>query len=162
MCSRLSVLLFIFSGFAAWNLIPLCPSLPVGAYRPSLAVGTADHCRHLIRHLTVTPSPTGEGNCKGLFRQQIFNAFIGESLIYWKAPLCKGSCQRSWLRDCISLNFCLFTIPPPRTCSAPPFAQGRLGWLYADNRFFMKLLTEEWVKLAFSCERRGTASAVDE
>ena len=39
----------------------------------SLAVGTADH---LIRHLTVTPSPTGEGNCKGLFRQQIFNEAI--------------------------------------------------------------------------------------
>ena len=33
---------------------------------------------------------------------------------------------------------------------------------YSDNRFIMKLLTEEWVKLAFSCERRGTAAAVDE
>ena len=33
---------------------------------------------------------------------------------------------------------------------------------YSDNRFFMRLLTEEWVILAFSCERRGTASAVDE
>jgi hypothetical protein len=28
--------------------------------------------KHLIRHLTVTPSPTGEGNRKALFRQQIF------------------------------------------------------------------------------------------
>ena len=35
-------LLFILSGFAVRILIPLCPSLPVGAYRPSLAVGTAD------------------------------------------------------------------------------------------------------------------------
>ena len=33
---------------------------------------------------------------------------------------------------------------------------------YSDNRFIMKLLMEEWVKLAFSCERRGTALAVDE
>ena len=89
---------FILSGYAVTILIPLRPSLPVGAYRPSLAVGTADHCRHLIRHLSVTPSPTGEGNCKRA----------------------------------------------------------------SNNRFFMKLLTEEWVKLAFSCERRGTASAVDE
>ena len=40
----------------------------------------------------------------------------------------------------------------------------REAWVerYSNNRFFMKLLTEEWVKLAFSCERRGTASAVDE
>ena len=39
----------------------------------------------------------------------------------------------------------------------------REAWVtLPDNRFFMKLLTEEWVKLAFSCERRGTASAVDE
>ena len=37
----------------------------VGAYR----LGSAEH---LIRHLSVTPSPTGEGNCKALFRQQIF------------------------------------------------------------------------------------------
>ena len=54
--------------------------------------------KHLIRHLSVTPSPTGEGNRKALFRQQIL----------------------------------------------------------------VRLLTEEWVKLAFSCERRGTAIAVDE
>ena len=63
----------------------------IGAYR----LGSAEH---LIRHLTVTPSPTGEGNRKALFRQQIL----------------------------------------------------------------VRLLTEEWVKLAFSCERRGTALAVDE
>ena len=25
---------------------------------------------------------------------------------------------------------------------------------YSGNRFFMKLLTEEWVKIAFSCKRR--------
>jgi hypothetical protein len=33
---------FILSGYVAWILMALCPSLPVGAYRPSLAVGTAD------------------------------------------------------------------------------------------------------------------------
>ena len=38
--------------------------------------GTADHCRHLIRHLSVTPSPTGEGNRKALFRQQIYNETV--------------------------------------------------------------------------------------
>ena len=52
----------------------------------SFLCGTINHYRHLIRHLSVTPSPTGEGNRKALFRQQIFNAFIGESLIYRKAP----------------------------------------------------------------------------
>ena len=44
------------------------------------------HCRHLIRHLSVTPSPTGEGNRKALFRQQLFNASVGE-----RSDLMKGS-----------------------------------------------------------------------
>ena len=46
---------------------------------PSLAVGTADH---LIRHLTVTPSPTGEGNREALFRQQIYNETIDGRMGY--------------------------------------------------------------------------------
>ena len=78
---------FILSGYAVTILIPLRPSLPVGAYRPSLAVGTADHCRHLIRHLSVTPSPTGEGNCGALFRQQIYNASVCERLDLMKGSL---------------------------------------------------------------------------
>ena len=53
---------------------------------PSLAVGTADHCRHLIRHLSVTPSPTGEGNRTALFQQQIYTASVGE-----RSDLMKGS-----------------------------------------------------------------------
>ena len=40
-----------------------------------------------------------------------------------KAPLCKGSCQRSWLRDCF---FYMFTTPPFRFRSTPPLTQGRL------------------------------------
>ena len=76
--ARLVVMTLItLSGYAASNLMALCPSL---------AVGTADHCRHLIRHLTVTPSPTGEGNRKALFRQQIYNASVVE-----RSDLMKGS-----------------------------------------------------------------------
>ena len=30
MCSRLSVLLFILSGYEAWSLMALCPNLSVG------------------------------------------------------------------------------------------------------------------------------------
>ena len=39
-----------------------------------------------------------------------------------KAPLCKGSCQRSWLRDCFAF------FQPLRVCFAnpPPLTQGRL------------------------------------
>ena len=73
---RAFFVLIMPSGFAVWTLMALCPSLPVGAYRPSLDVGTADYCRHLIRHLSVTPSPTGEGNCGALLRQQIYNETV--------------------------------------------------------------------------------------
>ena len=139
-------------GMKLWNLILL---------RPSLAVGTADHCR--------PPHPSPDGDTFSYwrrqpwtsFRQQIFNAFIGESLIYRKAPLCKGSWRRRRLRDCF-VKVLLFTIPPSRQAVPPPFTQGRLGWLYADNRFLMKLLTEFRLLWAFSYERRGTAIAVDE
>ena len=45
------------------------------------------HTDHLIRHLTVTPSPAGEGNRKALFRQQIYNASVGERLDLMKGSL---------------------------------------------------------------------------
>ena len=51
-------------------------------------------CRHLIRHLTVTPSPTGEGNRTALFRQQIFNASVGERLDATKGSLREGAVER--------------------------------------------------------------------
>ena len=38
--------------------------------------------KHLIRHLTVTPSPTGEGNCEALFRQQIYNETVDGRMGY--------------------------------------------------------------------------------
>ena len=37
------------SGCEASNSMALCPSLPVGAYRPSLAVGAADHYRPFLK-----------------------------------------------------------------------------------------------------------------
>ena len=40
----------------------------------------------------------------------------------FKAPLCKGSCHRRWLRDCFAELFDNFTIPP--SCSA---SHGRLS-----------------------------------
>ena len=43
--------------------------------------------KHLIRHLSVTPSPTGEGNRRALFRQQIYNASVGERLDLMKGSL---------------------------------------------------------------------------
>ena len=42
-----------------------------------------------------------------------------------KAPLCKGSCQRSWLRGC-TREKSEKTIPPSRQAVPPPFTQGRL------------------------------------
>ena len=60
----------------------------------SFLFGIADHCRHLIRHLSVTPSPTGEGNRKALFRHQIFNASVGERLDLMKGSLREGAVER--------------------------------------------------------------------
>ena len=40
-----------------------------------------------------------------------------------KAPLCKGSCQRSWLRDCFTTKIC-FTIPPSCFASHLPLHKG--------------------------------------
>ena len=54
--------------------------------------GLGDFARkHLIRHLSVTPSPTGEGNRKALFRQQIYTASVGERLDLMKGSLREGS-----------------------------------------------------------------------
>ena len=62
-----------------------------------------------------------------------------------KAPLCKGSCQRSHLRDC-KINENLIeesakpTIPPSRQAVTPPFTQGRLGAVEPQNYFGIKVL----------------------
>ena len=42
-----------------------------------------------------------------------------------KAPLCKGSWHRRWLRDCVPMNFGFYN-PSVLLRNPPPFAQGRL------------------------------------
>ena len=144
------------------------------------------HTDHLIRHLTVTPSPTGEGNRKALFRQQIYTASVGERLDATNGSLVQRELSAKLTEGLYFFEF--FFLQSLRLALARhlPLHKGGLGDFtsktphpprqarhllplekatvrrYSNNRFLMKLLTEEWVKLAFSCERRGTAIAVDE